>query len=139
MRNTEAHLRWLGAQLSFFLNFPAFAGAAFRLITPPGPRELALLCVGSVLFAIANFFLFYIIQRDSKHLALWNDKLDEIERVNKIEGGVEIFSSRRYRRMRNSRQRLQRRLEFAMVACIVGWALFAVVAGIMLVRTGGLL
>ncbi len=139
VRNTEGHLRWLGAQLSFFLNLPAWAGVAFRFTSSPKVPELIILLVGAGFFAVANMFLHEIIKRDSKLMDLWNDKLDELERVNKIEGGVEIFSSRRYRKLRGSRARLQFRLQHAMVASTVIWVLFAVVAGIILVRTGGLL
>lgn len=30
VRNTEAYLRWMGAQMGFYLNLPAYAGAIFR-------------------------------------------------------------------------------------------------------------
>lgn len=91
------------------------------------------------MFAIANLFLLQVLRRDSKHLDLWNDKLDELERINGIEGGVQIFSSRRYRRLRNGRQRLQQRLDFAMVACILGWAVIVLISGIVLVYNMGVL
>lgn len=134
VRNTEAHLRWLGAQLSFFLNLPAWAGIAFRLTSEPKNPELLILVGGGLFFAAANYFLYEVIKRDSRHLDLWNDKLDELERVNGIEGGTEVFSSRRYRRLRGSRQRLQARLQYAMVGSTVMWVLFAIVAAVMLVR-----
>lgn len=137
VRNTEAHLRWLGAQLSFFLNLPAIAAVVFRLITPPETRELAVIVAGGTIIVIANLFLLQVLRRDSKHLDLWNDKLDELERTNGIEGGVEVFSSRRYRRLRNSRQRLQHRLEFAMICCMVGWGFAVVAAGFMFFKFGG--
>lgn len=126
VRNTEAHLRWLGAQLSVFLNIPGIGGAALRLAVSPGILELWVIFVGSFILAGANAFLYYIIQRDGKLLLLWNDKADELETVNGIEGGVQIFSSRRYRRLASSRLRLQRRLEKSMLACIVMWVLIAV-------------
>lgn len=128
VRNTEAHLRWLGAQLSVFLNLPALGAAAFRLVVSPGSIELFVIGVGSFILAGANAFLHQIIKRDGKLLLLWNDKADELETVNGIEGGVEIFSSRRYRRLASSRLRLQRRLEWAMLACIVMWGVVAAVA-----------
>lgn len=128
VRNTEAHLRWLGAQLSVFLNLPALGGAAFRLILIPGAVELFVIALGSLILAGANAFLHQIIKRDGKLMLLWNDKADELETVNGIEGGVEIFSSRRYRRLASSRLRLQRRLEWAMIACIVMWGVVAAVA-----------
>ena len=128
VRNTEAHLRWLGAQLSFFLNLPAFGAVALRLIAFPAKPELVLIFVGSIILIAANFFLLHVLRRDTRHLDLWNDKLDELERVNGIEGGVEIFSSRRYRKLRSARQRLQRRLDFAMICCMVGWGVIAAAA-----------
>lgn len=134
VRNTEAHLRWLGAQLGFFLNLPAWTGVAFRFTAEPKPPELLILIGGSLFFAVANYFLYEVIKRDSRHLDLWNDKLDELERINGIEGGVEVFSSRRYRRLRSSRQRLQMRLQYAVVGSTVVWALFAIVATVMFVR-----
>ena len=139
VRNTEAHLRWQGAQVSFLLNLPAFAAVAFRLIVPPGIKELALIFAGSFIFAVANLFHLQVIRRDNKHLDLWNDKLDELERMNGIEGGIRVFSSRRYRKLRNGRQRLQSRLDFAMIICIVGWALIAIASGITLTYNMGVL
>lgn len=137
MRNTEAHLRWLGAQLSFFLNLPAIAAVVFRLITPPATRELAIIVFGGSIFAVANLFLLQVLRRNTRHIDLWNDKLDELERVNGIEGGVEVFSSRRYRKLRNSRQRLHRRLELAMICCMVGWVVVVAVATSMFFYFGG--
>jgi hypothetical protein len=138
VRNTEAHLRWLGAQLSVFLNIPGIGGAAFRLIVGPGWLELLVIGVGSAILVGANIFLYFIIQRDGKLLGLWNDKADELETVNGIEGGVQIFSSRRYRRLAASRHRLQRRLEWAMVACIVMWGAIATIAiTLFLMKIGG--
>jgi hypothetical protein len=127
VRNTEGHLRWLGAQLGFFLNLPAWAGIASRFISKPQTPELILLLVGSLFFGIANMFLHEIIKRDSKLMDLWNDKL------------VQIFSSRRYRKLRGSRSRLQFRLQYAMIASTVVWALAASAAAVMLVliRIGG--
>ena len=138
VRNTEAHLRWLGAQLGFFLNLPAFAAVVFRLIMLPAKPELAVIAVGGVLFFIANLFLLQVLRRDTRHLDLWNDKLDELEKVNGIEGGVQIFSSRRYRKLRSGRQRLQRRLDFAMICCMVGWGVVAAAAVVLsLISKGG--
>ncbi|MFZ2556185.1 MAG: hypothetical protein WAZ27_04615 [Minisyncoccia bacterium] len=135
VRNTEAHLRWLGAQVSFFLNLPAFAGAVFRLVAKLEVPELVAIAIGGFLLVGANEFLRQFIKRDNKLMDLWNDKLDELERVNGIEGGVQVFSSRRYRRLRTSRTRLQRRLEDAMFVCIVGWGAIALWAVAKLIRT----
>lgn len=134
VRNTEGHLRWLGAQLGFFLNLPAWAGVALRLTTAPETHlkwpELAVLFGGCLFFAVANIFLLEIIKRDSALMDLWNDKLDELERVNGIQGGVQIFSSRRYRRLRGSRGRLQVRLQHAMFGSTVVWVLFAIATAV---------
>lgn len=137
VRNTEAHLRWLGAQLGFFLNLPAWAGITFRLIAEPKQLELVVLFIGSWFFAVANAFLYEIIKRDSSLMNLWNDKIAEIERVNRIEGDVQIFTSGEYVRLRNSRQRLQVRLQRIMFAGIAAWIGFAVLTGILYVQTGG--
>jgi hypothetical protein len=57
VRNTEAHLRWLGAQVSFFLNLPAFAGAVFRLVAKLEVPELVAIAIGGFLLVGANEFL----------------------------------------------------------------------------------
>lgn len=138
VRNTEAHLRWMGAQLSVLLNIPGIGGAAFRLIVSPGWLELMVIALGSFALVVANIFLYFIIQRDGKLLLLWNDKADELETVNGIEGGVQIFSSRRYRKLSASRHRLQGRLEWAMLACIVMWGAITIAAIVLLIlKIGG--
>ena len=139
IRNTEGHLRWLGAQVSFFLNPPAYAAFAFRIIQDPGALELVVLLIGSLIFGTATEYLHQIIKRDSKLMEFWNDSITNVERTNKIEGGVEVFTSARYQRLRSSRDRLQRRLESAMLACTIAWALCLNVAFAMLLVKGGVL
>lgn len=107
----------------------------FRLVLSTSKWELFALGGGSVLFAIANGFLLEILKRDSRHVDLWTDKAEELEVKNGIEGDIRVFSSPRYRRLRNARQRLQFRLRMAMVASIVVW----VVVGIASVVTATLI
>ena len=129
VRNTEAHLRWLGAQLGLFLNLPAFAGVGLRLLATSSRWELSLICFGSGVFVFGNFFLLHVLRRDTKQLNFQHDKLAELETTNKIEGGVQIFSSEQYARIRNSKDRLQTRLDVVMIACIVGWEYFLMQEG----------
>lgn len=139
VRNTEGHLRWLGAQLGFVLNLPAFAGFAFRMIASPEESELWILLIGSFFFGVATEYLRQIIRSDSKLMEFWNDSVESVERINKIEGGVEAFTSARYRKLRNSRDRLQKRLEHAMFACMVMWALCLNAVVYALLSKGGVL
>lgn len=122
MRNGEAQLRWQGAQLAFILNFPAYTAIVFRLIAPHPPQvELAVLAVGSVIFAFANLFLSRVLDRDNQYVTMWNDFIAELERRNHVEGDLQFFSSERYARLRDARGRLQRRLLLAVRGCMFIW------------------
>jgi len=137
VRNTEAHLRWLGAQMGFLLNLPAFAALFLKIITPPPSNEFVLLSLGALFVAGANVFLFFIIKRDGKHLELWNDAIEELEQINGIEGGIQAFSSQEYQRLRNSRGRLQSMLGSAIFVIATLWAGFAITGGYIALTEGG--
>jgi len=136
-RNTEAHLRWLGAQMGFLLNLPAFAALFLKIITPPPSNEFVLLSLGALFVAGANVFLFFIIRRDGKYLELWNDAIEELEQINSIEGGIQAFSSQEYRQLRNSRGRLQRMLGSAIFVIATLWAGFAIAGAYIALTEGG--
>lgn len=92
---------------------------------------------GSCIFiATANLFLLYAIIRDGKLFDFWTDTLIDIERANGIEGGVKVFTSERFDKLRGSRNRLQNRLVYAFITCIVLWVVIAGIAFILWWRTG---
>lgn len=140
MRNGEATLRWYGVTLWVGINLPSYATAAFRIIAFPGAVELVILSIGGLILAGIDLFLYHVLRRDGKHLRMWNDMLDELERLNGVEGGLKVFSSRRYRRLRSSRDRLQGRLQVAFICSIVVWVVIAIVAMAVLgLKLGGYL
>ena len=136
VRNTEASLRWLGAQMGFYLNFPGYAAAIFRLLVATNRWEFLVISGGCLFVATANIFLLYAIIRDGRLFDFWTYALVDLERTNGIEGGVQIFTSQRFERLRSSRNRLQNRLVFAFGTCIVLWVMIATIAFTIWWRTG---
>ena len=128
LRGMEGSLRWQGAQLGFWLNLPALAAAMMRLTTSPAIKELLFIGLGGFVCCGINWFLHEVIKRDGKYVDLWNDLLADVERANKTEGGVSLFDSPKFNKLRRSRDRLQDRLQRLIISCIVAWGVIAVFA-----------
>jgi|CXWL01.1.fsa_nt_gi hypothetical protein len=124
VRNMEAQLRWIGFQAALGFNFVGWGGVAVWLFNFPSLAELCIItgaCVGAV---YANFLHFKILGRDGKFLGLWNEKLIELEEVNGIDGGVSIFSSKRYRELKSRTPTVQHILRRSVVLCGLVWVAF---------------
>lgn len=132
--------------MGFLLNPPALAAVTYRLIALTYPQaqahaqaidsailerlqtiELAVLTVGCIIFAGMNLNLLRTLVRDGQFMTLWNDAIAELERVNRIEGDLQVFSSPRYLYLRNARDRLQTRLIFAAGCAMVAWLAISVI------------
>jgi len=122
VRNGEAQSRWVTAQLGILLNVPALAAALFRLAQWPTRTEVYLFILGSMVLIATNLFLRSILERRENFLEYWNQKLEELERKHGIEGGVMIFSSSDYLRMRHEGVRFHGGLQWVAWTCIVLWA-----------------
>jgi hypothetical protein len=121
MRNGEAQSRWGAAQLGIVLNIPALAAALFRLVQGPAAPELYMFLVGSLFLIATNVFWGAILKRRENFLEYWNEKLEELERKHGIEGGIMIFSSTDYLRMRHAGVRFHSGLQWIALACILLW------------------
>lgn len=121
LRATEGALRWQGAQLGFLLNLPAMAASVLKLATGPSIKELVLISLGNAACCAVNWFLYEVIRRDGKYVDLWNELLSDLERVNGTDGDLCVFSSEKFARLRDSRGRLQHRLQALIIGCIVAW------------------
>jgi hypothetical protein len=122
MRNGEAQSRWETAQLGILLNVPALAAALFRLSQWPTGTEVYLFILGSMVLIATNIFWHSILGRRESFLEYWNQKLEELERRHGIEGGVMIFSSTDYLRMRHAGVRFYGGLQWIAWVCIGLWA-----------------
>jgi hypothetical protein len=121
MRNGEAQSRWETAQLGILLNIPALAAALFRLAQWPSGIELYLFILGSMVLIATNVFWRSILGRRENFLEYWNQKLEELERKHGIEGGVMIFSSTDYLRMRHAGMRFHGGLQWIAWTCVGLW------------------
>jgi hypothetical protein len=122
--------------LGLVLNPPAYAAVAYRLIDPHVSNlELWVLALGCIIFALMNLNLLRTLVRDGQFMTLWNDVIAELERVNPIEGNVQVFSAPRYLRLRTARGRLQRRLVIAAGCAMVTWLAMSTVPVAMLFPT----
>jgi len=126
LRNTEAQLRWQGAQWSVTLNVSALVALMYRMLSRPELLEFVVLTTGCAIVAGLNFVWYNILRRDGKLFNFWNKKILEHESVNGIDGGIKIFTSDRYQQFSLSRDRLQRRLERVTVALIYVWMMLSV-------------
>jgi len=126
LRVAEGTLRWQGASLGFLLNLPGLGFVTLKLADVPAVKELIFLALGSLLCCALNWFLHQVIRRDGRYMDLWNDLLAEVEKVNGTEGGVKVFSSDRHVRLRESRGRLQNRLQALVIGGIVAWGVLSV-------------
>jgi hypothetical protein len=122
MRNGEAQSRWETAQLGILLNIPALVAALFRLAQWPTGTEIYLFILGSMVLIATNVFWRSILRRRENFLEYWNEKLEELEQKHGIEGGVMIFSSTGYLRMRHEGVRFHGGLQWIAWTCIVLWA-----------------
>jgi hypothetical protein len=131
MRNGETQSRWGAAQLGIILNVPALAAALFRLAQWPSGPELYMFVVGSLFLVATDLFWRALLRRRENFLEYWNQKLEELERKHGIEGGIMIFSSTDYLRMRHEGIRFHGGLHWIAIACIVLWALISAGAFVM--------
>jgi len=129
IRNTEANLRWRGAQWSLALNLSAIVAIMYRIITVErvGILEMAVLAFSCAVIAILDVQWYNVLRRNGRLLDYWNAKLAEHERRNSIRGGMKLFTSPDYRKLAGSRDRLQRRLERITVFFTGLWTVRAVV------------
>lgn len=126
IRNTEAYLRWQGAQWVIALNLSSIVAVLYRFISKPETPELFVLAVGCVVIATLDYEWYNVLRRDGRLLALWSTKFTEHESANGIDGGVKVFTSPEYTGLSSSRDRLQRRLERITVGFIIIWAAAAI-------------
>jgi hypothetical protein len=131
MRNGETQSRWGAAQLGIVLNVPALAAALFRLAQSPSGPELYMFLVGGLFLVATNVFWRAILKRRELFLEYWNQKLEELERKHGIEGGIMIFSSTDYLRMRHAGIRFHGGLHWIALACIVLWSVISAGAFVM--------
>lgn len=126
IRNTEAYLRWQGAQWIIAANLSGLTAILYVLLQIPEPTELALLAAGCAGATGFDLQWYHVLRRDGRLFDFWNQKLAEHERANGIDGGIEIFTSREYQRLSSSPLRLQDRLEKLCILFIVGWGILVV-------------
>jgi hypothetical protein len=131
MRNGETQSRWGAAQLGLVLNIPALATALFRLAQLPSGPELYLILIGSLFLVATDVFWRAILRRHEIFLEYWNEKLEELERKHGIEGGMTIFSSTDYLRMRHAGVRFRGGLQWIALTCIVLWGVISAGAFLM--------
>jgi hypothetical protein len=122
VRNGEAQSRWGTAQLGILLNIPALAAALFRLVQWPSAPELYMFFTGSMFLVATNVFWRAILGRRENFLEYCNQKLEELESKHGIEGGLTIFSSSDYLRIRHEGVRFHGGLQWIALTCIVLWA-----------------
>lgn len=127
LRNTEAQLRWQGAQWAITLNVSALIALAYRVIGDPKVLEFFILVIGCAVVAVLNAVWYNVLRRDGKFLDFWNKKILEHEKANSIDGGMKVFDSTEYAKLSRSRNRLQRRLERLTVVFIYLWTIASVV------------
>ncbi len=127
IRNTEAYLRWQGAQWSIALNVSGLVALLYRLISSPGMPELFVLSFCCGIAAALDIEWYSVLRRDGRLFDFWSRKFAEHERRNGIRGGMELFMSAEYARLSSSRDRLQRKLERITVVFIGVWATATVV------------
>lgn len=139
LRNTEAQLRWQGAQWAITLNASTIIALAYRVLANPKMLEFVLLVASCVVVVLLNVVWYNVLRRDGEFLDLWNKKILEHEKVNGVDGGTEIFCSVEYRKLSRSRNRLQRRLEHISIAFIIFWviAFIGLLVSVFLILKGG--
>ena len=106
LRNTEAQLRWQGAQWAITLNVSALVTLMYRMLSRPKLMEFVILAIGCTIVAGLNFVWYNVLRRDGKLLDFWNKTILEHEKVNSIDGGIKVFNSTRYQQLSRSRDRL---------------------------------
>lgn len=126
LRNTEAQLRWQGAQWVLALNVSAVAGVMYRLISKSDMAEYFVLSLGCAIIAFLDLEWYSVLRRDGLLLDFWNRAIAELERNTRIDGGMRIFSSEEYQRLARSRRRLQRTLERLTVGFIFTWSAMSI-------------
>lgn len=126
-RNTEAQLRWQGAQWVTALNLSAFVALMYQMLSTPKTPEFFVLAIGCGAIGALDFEWYNVLRRDGKLLNFWNTKLREHEDANGTRGGVQVFTCQEYESLANARTRLQRMLERLTVWFIFGWSITAIV------------
>lgn len=121
LRNTEAQLRWQGAQWAIALNASTIIALAYRVLANPKTLEFWVLLAGCAIVVLLNIIWYNVLRRDGEFLDFWNKKILEHERINGIDGGTKIFGSLEYFQLSRSQNRLQRRLERISIAFIIFW------------------
>jgi 4-amino-4-deoxy-L-arabinose transferase-like glycosyltransferase len=127
IRNTEAYLRWQGAQWVIALNLTALVALLYRFLAKPDIAELVVLAIGCGGVATLDYEWYNVVRRNGRLFDFWNRKFAEHEAVNGIEGGTKIFTANEYQSLIGSRERLQRRLERISVFFMAGWSACAIV------------
>ena len=127
IRNTEANLRWRGAQWSIAFNLSGLVALLYRLISDLKTPELFVLALCCGIAAGLDVEWYNVLRRDGRLFDLWSRKFGEHERRNGIRGGMNLFISSEYQTLSSSRDRLQRKLERITVILIAGWAIATIV------------
>jgi hypothetical protein len=128
MRGHEVTMRWEGAKLGMYFNFPGFAGVVSLLIANNSRLTFGLIVVGALFFALLNQYLYKSIRRSGRHFRLWNAKMIELEEKCGIEGGVRIFTSPEYEKLQQDRLKIQDLLLLVTHICIVMWGAVCLMA-----------
>jgi len=133
IRNTEAILRWQGAQWSMTMNFTAAATVLYRVLSaqPIPITERLVWSACCITIVILNVQWYNSLRRSGKLFSHWGHALEEHERRNSVCGGVQLFTLPEYHKLANSTDRLQQRLETLTICCICVWATAMVVFFVM--------
>lgn len=129
MRNTEAQLRWQGAQKVLALNITALAAILYRWLSVPDSTEFFALAFGCAIVALLDYEWYAVLRRDGQLLDFWNQAIINLENEAKFDdaGSFRIFTSDGYARLATSRRRLQRTLERLTVVFIYVWGILSVI------------
>jgi hypothetical protein len=128
MRGHEVTMRWEGAKLGMYFNFPGLAAVASLLVANSSRTTFALVSLGAFFFAFLNEYLYKSIRRSGKHFKLWNGKMVELEEKCGIEGSVQIFTSAEYKKLQKDRLKIQDLLLVVTRICIVVWGAICLMA-----------
>ena len=122
LRNAESLERLHRVHLSIVLNMAGLTSAAvFRVFSTPSKPKLYLTVIGGVTAAILNWFWSRRVVRNDDRLGYWNSKIEELERVCGIEGGVAIYTAPEYQVLRTASLRSRVGWRLLVIGFIVMW------------------
>lgn len=96
--------------------------------THPTRNSLFLLAGGCLVAAVLQVAAGYVVAGSAARIELWTGKLVELENVNRIDGGVLIFSSPEYDLLKSKPAFPVQGLLWLLGLCMVVWVLIAISA-----------